>query len=108
MAGEAVRRRTRNGEMCGLRCAVSGQAAVGALLFESLPTETLPRPTSQPSQSSVLTCRSYLHQRDADLKALIASGRGAVPLVQLRWQCARCGHRKIDMVVTGKETAKPW
>ena len=29
----------------------------------------------------VLTCRSCLHQRDADLEALIASGRGDVPLV---------------------------
>ena len=56
----------------------------------------------------VLTCRSCLHQGDADLDALIASGRGDMPLVQLRWQCARCGHRKIGMVVTGKETVKPW
>jgi hypothetical protein len=42
-------------------------------------------------------------------KGLIAAGRGDVPLVQLRWQCARCGHRKIDMVVTATNaTAKPW
>jgi hypothetical protein len=40
------------------------------------------------------------------LEALIASGRGDVPLVQLSWQCARCGHREIDMVVTGKETVR--
>jgi hypothetical protein len=44
----------------------------------------------------LLTCRSCQQQRDADLQALIDSGRGDVPLRSLRWKCARCGHRDID------------
>lgn len=56
----------------------------------------------------VLTGRSWLHQRDADLETLMGSGRGDVPLVQLRWQCVRCGHRKIDMALTAKgATVRP-
>jgi hypothetical protein len=27
---------------------------------------------------------------------------GDVPLTRLRWKCARCGHRTIDMVVTSR------
>jgi hypothetical protein len=49
-----------------------------------------------------LNCRSCLHQADADLEALIDAGRGDTPLVDLRWRCARCGHRRIDMICTGK------
>lgn len=57
----------------------------------------------------MLTCRSCLHRRDADLQALIDAGKGDVPLVHLKWRCARCGHRKIDMVVTAKDSdVKPW
>lgn len=46
-----------------------------------------------------LTCRSCLHARAADLRGLIAAGRGDVPLVRLRWRCAHCGHRRIDALV---------
>jgi hypothetical protein len=53
----------------------------------------------------LLTCRSCLHKQDADLQALVEAGRGDVPLVNLRWRCARCGHRRIDMIVTAKSTA---
>jgi hypothetical protein len=56
----------------------------------------------------VLTCRSCFHQRDADLAALIDAGRGDMPLVDLRWRCARCGHRRIDMICTSKERVLPW
>jgi hypothetical protein len=48
------------------------------------------------------------HQRDADLQALIDSGRGDVPLRSLCWKCTRCGHRDIDMVVTSKDVVRPW
>ena len=37
-----------------------------------------------------LTCWSCKRQRDADLAALVATGRGDVPLVQLRWRCSWC------------------
>ena len=55
----------------------------------------------------LLTCRSCQQQRDADLQALIDSGRGDVPLRSLRWKCARCGHRGIDMVVTSQARVLP-
>jgi hypothetical protein len=55
-----------------------------------------------------LNCRSCLHQTDADLEALIEAGRGDVPLIELRWRCGRCGHRRIDMICTGKHVVVPW
>ena len=56
----------------------------------------------------LLTCQSCQQQRDADLQALIDSGRGDVPPRSLRWKCARCGHRNIDMVVTSQARVMPW
>ncbi len=55
----------------------------------------------------LLTCRSCLHQRDADLPALVETGRGDVPLIHLRFRCSRCGHRRIDAVVTSHQP-QPW
>jgi hypothetical protein len=55
-----------------------------------------------------LTCRSCFHQRDADLQGLIEAGHGDTPLIRLRWRCARCGHRRIDMICTGKDRVVPW
>jgi hypothetical protein len=46
-----------------------------------------------------LTCRACLRQRDADLEALVASGRADV---QLRWRCSWCGSPRIDAVVMSK------
>ena len=37
----------------------------------------------------------------ADLDALIRSGKGDIPLVQLKWQCANCRSGLTDFVVTG-------
>ena len=56
----------------------------------------------------LLTCWSCKHQRDADLAGLIAAGRGDTPLVQLRWRCAACGSRRIDMVCTSHARVVPW
>jgi hypothetical protein len=53
----------------------------------------------------LLTCRSCQQQRDADLQALIDSGRGDVPLAQLHWRCSRCDR---DMVVTSQANRQPW
>ena len=47
----------------------------------------------------LLTCWHCRHQADAGLPALIASGRGDVPLVQLRWRCARCRSGSRDTVM---------
>jgi hypothetical protein len=46
--------------------------------------------------------------RDADLAGLIAAGRGDTPLVQLRWRCAACGSRRIDMVCPSHARVVPW
>jgi hypothetical protein len=56
----------------------------------------------------LLTCRACQQQRDADLQVLIDSGRGDAPLRSLRWKCARCGYRDINMVVTSKDVVRPW
>jgi hypothetical protein len=37
----------------------------------------------------VLLCRDCLHQARADYGALIAAGRGDVPLIELRWRAPR-------------------
>jgi hypothetical protein len=46
-------------------------------------------------------CKACRHSLDADLDALIGSGKGDVPLVQLKWQCARCRSGLTDFVVSG-------
>jgi hypothetical protein len=57
----------------------------------------------------VLTCRACLRQHDADLEALVASGRGDVPLVSLLWRCSWCSSTRIDAVVMSKDSAVvPW
>jgi hypothetical protein len=35
--------------------------------------------------------------------ARVPAGRGDVPLVRLRWRCARCRGTRIDMVVHSEE-----
>jgi hypothetical protein len=46
-------------------------------------------------------CKACRHARDADLGALIAGGRGDVPLIETRWRCGNCGSRLTDFVVVG-------
>jgi hypothetical protein len=46
-------------------------------------------------------CKACRHAKDADLGALIAGGRGDVPLIQTRWRCGNCGSRLTDFVVVG-------
>jgi hypothetical protein len=56
-----------------------------------------------------LTCRACLRQHDADLEALIASGRGDIPLTRLRFRCSWCCSALIDAVVMSKDSAVvPW
>ena len=69
---------------------------------DGLPT---PRSTLRARYVAVLVyCKACRHQREADLAALVESGRGDVPLVQLRWRCANCRSRLTDFVVTTKDT----
>jgi len=56
----------------------------------------------------LLTCWSCRHQRDADLQALVDTGRGAVPLIQLRWRCSQCRSARIDMICTIHAWVQPW
>jgi hypothetical protein len=36
-------------------------------------------------------CKACRHAEGVDLSALIAGGRGDVPLVQMKWRCGNCG-----------------
>jgi hypothetical protein len=46
-------------------------------------------------------CKACRHSVDADFDALIRDGKGDVPLVQLKWQCAKCRSGLTDFVVSG-------
>ena len=46
-------------------------------------------------------CKACRHSVDADLEALIRNGKGDIPLVRLKWQCANCRSGMTDFVVTG-------
>ena len=46
-------------------------------------------------------CKACRHSVDADPDALIRNGKGDIPLVQLKWQCANCRSGLTDFVVTG-------
>jgi hypothetical protein len=45
-------------------------------------------------------CNSCRHQADAVLQAIVASGRGDVPLTELRFRCSQCGTDRTDFVLT--------
>jgi hypothetical protein len=53
-------------------------------------------------------CSSCRHQADADLEVIVNSGRGDVPLAQLRFCCSQCGIDRTDFVVTSRDVVKPW
>lgn len=46
-------------------------------------------------------CQTCDHVADLDLPAVVASGRGDVPLIQLRLRCSACGGAKCGIVVSG-------
>ena len=69
----------------------------------------LPTPRTTQRAQYVRVCRTCLRQRDVDLAALIAGGRGDVPLTRLRWRCSWCHSTRIDAVVMSKDSAVvPW
>ena len=43
-------------------------------------------------------CKACRHSGNADLDALIRSGKGDIPLVRLKWQCANCRSGMTDFV----------
>ena len=46
-------------------------------------------------------CKACRHAKDADLAALIATGRGDVPLVEMKWRGGNCGSRLTEFIVGG-------
>ena len=53
-------------------------------------------------------CNSCRHQADADLGAIVAAGRGDMPLTELRFRCSRCGTDRTDFVMTSRDNPRPW
>jgi hypothetical protein len=51
-------------------------------------------------------CRACFHQAPADLRAIIASGRGDVLVKDLRFRCAECGSRLTDHVTMVKDALR--
>ena len=45
---------------------------------------------------------------DADLQAIVKSGRGDMPLTELRLRCSQCGTYRTDFVVTSRDNPQPW
>jgi hypothetical protein len=55
-------------------------------------------------------CKACHHQAPADLQAIIDSGRGDVPMKDLRFRCTECGSRRTDSVVMALDALRvqPW
>ena len=53
-------------------------------------------------------CNSCRHQAEADLQAIVESGRGDVPLTELQFRCSQCGTDRTDSVVTSRHNQRPW
>ena len=64
----------------------------------------LPTPRTTAADLSV-TCNACLHSANADLAQLVADGFGDVPLIELRFRCAKCGSRDVFSVVSGARFA---
>jgi hypothetical protein len=76
-------------------------------------TDRLPtaRSTERAGYLCVLVwCKACRRQAPADLAAIIAAGKGDVPLIELRFRCANCGSRLTDSVVAAKDalSVEPW
>ena len=55
-------------------------------------------------------CKACHHQAPADLQSIIDSGRGGVPLKDLKFRCTKCGSRLTDHVVMSRDAlaVRPW
>jgi hypothetical protein len=72
----------------------------------TLPT---PRTTLRTGYVRVLVfCRSCRQRADANLQAIVESGRGDVPLTELRFRCSQCGTDRTDFVVPSRDNPQPW
>jgi hypothetical protein len=73
---------------------------------DGLPTARTARRTGY--VRALVICNSCRHQADADLQAIVKSGRGDMPLTELRCRCSQCGTYRTDFVVTSRENPQPW
>ena len=72
-----------------------------AAVTDDLPTA---RTTLRTGYERVLVfCKSCRHQADADLQVIIDTGRGDVPLTELRFRCSQCGTDRTDFVATSRD-----
>jgi hypothetical protein len=55
-------------------------------------------------------CKACHHQAPADLQSIVDSGRGGVPLNDLKFRCTKCGSRLTDHVTMAKGALRvqPW
>lgn len=74
----------------------------------SSPAYPTARTTLKAGLSLSAICQACQHGAEIDLAALIASGRGDVPLLDLRFRCARCGSRDCQAVVSGAKLSQKW
>lgn len=85
--------------LCRVVCVATNVAAMS----DGLPT---PRCTLRTGYVCVhVWCKACRHVADADLKALIAAGRGDLPLKDLRFRCTSCRSGMTDFVVLSKDSA---
>jgi hypothetical protein len=78
-------------------------------MMDRRPKLPTPRTTLRAGYVRVLVfCNSCRHQADADLDAIVESGRGNVPLTALLFRCLQCGTDRTDFVVTSRDVVKPW
>jgi hypothetical protein len=58
----------------------------------------------------LVRCKACRHRANADLQALIDSGRGDVALIRLRYRCSNCagGSQFTDWVVSNGYNPQPW
>ena len=85
-------------------------AVKGRIDVDTDPDLPTPRTTLCSGYVAVLVwCKGGCpHQAHADLQKLIDTGRGDVPLTQLRFRCGRCGSGRTDFVVTSRDNPQPW
>jgi hypothetical protein len=61
-------------------------------------------PTARDYQGNhrlLVWCKSCRFQRELSFKALVADGRGDIPIINLRFRCTNCGSHLTDAVVSG-------
>jgi hypothetical protein len=85
-----------------MRRSASSASSDGARSLDGM-SDDLPTARSMaPSGFRVhVWCKACRHSGNADLDALIRSGKGDIPLVRLKWQCANCRSGMTDFVVSG-------